>query len=122
VPQFAQGQAVLIDTSRRQDAGQLPDDATISGLRLGFPDGTPDAASLDAGLGLWIFLGDLVAPRAKVRLADLLAHGLERPLNLARTTGQVLRIVLVDRNAAWSHAAPSIQLVLLWQGSTASHS
>ena len=122
VPQFAQGRVVLIDTSLRQDAGRLPDDATISGLRLGFPEGAPDAAAVDAGLCLWVFLDDLVAPRARVSLSDLLAQGLQRPLNLARRRGQVLRIVLVDPNGSWSRRAPRIEIMLQWQGGMTSQS
>ncbi len=114
VPSFAAGEAILLDTSRAQDAARLPEEAVISRLELGFPDGAPDAARLDVGLSVWIFVEDLVSPRARVRLVDLLRQGLQRPLNLSRRSGQVVRITLVDPNGAWAQAAMRVRVLLAW--------
>jgi Ca-activated chloride channel family protein len=105
---------VLLDTSRPQDARTLPESATISRLQLRFPDGTPPVANVDPALAVWIFVDDPVSPRARVRVVDLLRQGLERPLNLSRGVGQLLRIVLVDPKGAWAQQTPQIELSLAW--------
>ena len=114
VPSFVAGEAVLFDTSRADDAKELPNDTLISRLEVGFPDGVPDASRLDAGLSLWIFVDDPVSPRARVRLVDVLRQGLQRPLNLSRKSGQAVRIVLVDPNGAWAQTAPRVTVSLAW--------
>jgi Ca-activated chloride channel family protein len=114
VPSFTGGEAVLFDSSRPEDAALLPETATFVRLRVEFPDGTPPADSLDAGLSLLLFVDDLAAPRARVRLADLVRHGGERPLNLRREAGQVVRLVLADLAGAWAAAAPALKVALSW--------
>lgn len=114
VPDFTDGKAVLFDSSRDADAGTLPDNATFSGLVVRFPDGAPDRRKLDRGLSLHIFVDDLSAPRAKVRLVDLLRKDGKRPLNLLRRAGQVVRIVLVDPAGVWAEDAPPIEVRLTW--------
>jgi Ca-activated chloride channel family protein len=57
---------------------------------------------------------DLASPRARVRLADLVRLGLERPLNIARSAGQVVKVVLADANGAWAVTAPEIAVTLVW--------
>jgi Ca-activated chloride channel family protein len=112
VPSFTGGEALLFDSNRDQTA--LPDWGTISRLRLSFPDGAPALESLDAGLSLLIFVDDLSAPRARARLVDLARQGGVRPLNLARQSGQTLRIVLADPAGVWSKSAPRIEVALDW--------
>lgn len=112
VPSFTGGEALLFDSNRDQTS--LPDWGTISRLRLSFPDGAPAPESLDAGLSLLIFVDDLSAPRARVRLVDIARQGGVRPLNLARQAGQALRIVLADASGAWSKNAPRIEVSLDW--------
>jgi Ca-activated chloride channel family protein len=58
---------------------------------------------------------DLASPRARVRLADLVRQRGERPLNLSRSPGQVLRLVLADPAAAWKDGAPTIEVALACQ-------
>src|SRR5262249_52358648 len=94
VPSFTGSEAVLLRSGRPGDAATLPATATFVRLRVEFPTGPPSADSLDAGLSLLLFVDDLAAPRARVRLADLVRHGGERPLNLRREAGQVVRLVL----------------------------
>jgi Ca-activated chloride channel family protein len=111
VPQFTAGEAVLFDSARPEDASRLPGDTTFTRLRVRLP-GAPAPADLDPELALLIFVEDLAAPRARVRLADLLRQGGERPLNLLRRAGQVVRIVLVDPSGAWAQSAPKLEVML----------
>ncbi|MDO9065884.1 MAG: hypothetical protein Q7U96_02220, partial [Chloroflexota bacterium] len=113
-PAFSGGEAVLLDTSRAQDAGKVPASGVLAKLVIQFPKGTPPAGSLDAGLYLLIFVDDLVSPRARVRLADLVRLGLERPLNIARSASQVVKVVLADANGAWAAKAPELAVTLVW--------
>jgi Ca-activated chloride channel family protein len=112
VPSFAAGEAVLFDSATGTGASPLPEQGTIVRLEVRFPDGAPPAGSLDAGLCLLIFADDLAAPRARVRLADLVRQRGERPLNLARSPGQVLRLVLADPAETWKQGAPTIEVAL----------
>jgi Ca-activated chloride channel family protein len=109
-PQLANGEAILFDSLR--DRAALPDRGTISRLTVRFPAGAPN--KLDAGLSLLIFVDDLSTPRARVRLADIMRQGGERPLNLLKLPGQVLRIVLMDAAGAWSHEVPQVEVALQW--------
>lgn len=113
-PVFTGGEAMLFDSAREQATPELPQQGTIARLMLRFPDGTPTQASLNAELTLLIFVDDLSAPRAKVRLRDLVRQGGSRPLNLARAPGQALRLVLADPTGVWSGSAPRIEISLDW--------
>jgi Ca-activated chloride channel family protein len=115
VPNLADGDAVLFDSSREEDASKLPKLAAMRRLVVRFPDGTPDYRNVDRGLSLLIFVGDLSSPRARVRLADLVRRHGERPLNLLRRPGQVVRIVLLDPAGVWTQRAPQIDVALGWQ-------
>ena len=113
-PKFSEGEAVLFDSSRDEDSDRLPEAATIRRLAVRLPDGTPDHRGLDRGLSLLIFVGDLSSPRARVRLADILRRRGERPLNLSKAPGQVVRIVLEDPAGVWTDGAPQIEVALGW--------
>ena len=63
-------------------------------------------------MAILIFVEDLAAPRARVRMADLLRQGGERPLNLAWSEGQPLRVVLLDPRGTWAQRAPTLELAL----------
>jgi Ca-activated chloride channel family protein len=115
VPQFVNGEAILFDSSLGQDASKLPDRVTINRLSVRFPDGTPPHGSLAPGLSLFIFVDDLSSPKAKSQLVDLVRQGGERPLNLLKLPGQVVRIVLVDPAGAWTSSAPAIEVALGWK-------
>jgi len=114
VPQFEDDAVVLFDSSREKDEGKVPPSATIRQIRVRFPDGDPDQRALDGGLSLLIFVGDLVSPRAAVGLADIVRRRGQRPLNLARAKGDIVRIVLHDRQGAWSKGAPQIEVAIVW--------
>ena len=77
-------------------------------VRLGGASGAP----VDPGLTIALYVDDLTAPRARVRLADLIRQGGERPLNVRHQPGQVVRIVLLDPNGAWAAGAPSLEVAL----------
>jgi Ca-activated chloride channel homolog len=112
VPRAVDGVALLFDSSRREDAERLRDGTTLVCLRVHFPEGAPDPAGLDTGLALLIFVDDLAQPRARVRLADLLRQGGERPLNLLRLPGQRVRIVLADPAGVWKDGGPPMEVAL----------
>jgi Ca-activated chloride channel family protein len=113
-PVFADGEAVLLDTARAEDDAKAPAAGVLTKLMIRFAKGTPPAASLDPGLCLLIFVDDLASPRARVRLADLARLGLERPLNIARSAGQVVKVVLADAGGVWAAEAPEIAVILVW--------
>jgi Ca-activated chloride channel homolog len=106
-PGLVDGEAVLFDSA---SSSQLPKEGTLTGITLRFPGGAPGA--LDPELALWIFVDDLAAPRARVRLADLVRQGGRRPLNLQWSAGSVVRITLVDPRSAWSAGAPKLEVGL----------
>jgi hypothetical protein len=112
VPELASGEAVLFDSSREEDADKLPGTAVLRRIEVRFPDGAPDHKTLDEGLSLLIFVGDLAAPRATVRLVDIVRRRGERPLNISRAAEEVVRIVLVDASGAWKGGAPRIKIAL----------
>jgi Ca-activated chloride channel family protein len=115
VPSFGQGEAILFDSARDQDGSRLPGPATFVRLEVRFPDGTPGAGSLDAQLCLLLFVDDPAVPRARVRLVDLVRQRGERPLNLSRAPGQLLRLVLVDPSGSWKQGAPRLEVTLTWR-------
>jgi Ca-activated chloride channel family protein len=108
-PTFAGHEAVLFDSTT--SPGRLPEGGTLSRLAVRFLDGSP-TGSIDPGLTLLLFVDDLTAPRARVRLADLLRQGGERPLNVRRQPGQIVRLVLQDANGAWVSSAPHLEVSL----------
>ena len=100
--------AVLFD-SATGDAGQF------TFLSVAFADGAITVESLDSELTVLLFVGDLAAPRARVRLADVLRQGGRRPLNLRRTVGQPVRLILADPSGTWSSGVPAMEFVLGWK-------
>jgi Ca-activated chloride channel family protein len=61
---------------------------------------------------LWLFVGDLASPRARVSLVDLVRQGGTRPLNLVRASGERVVLVLKDANGAWAQGAPAFAIAL----------
>lgn len=97
--------AVLYDAVTGE-AGQL----TFLSVALG--DGAISADVLDPELTLLLFVGDLAAPRARVKLVDVLRLGGRRPLNLRRDANQPVRLVLEDPAGAWRSGGPALEIVL----------
>jgi len=114
IPSFVAAEAVLFDSSRDEDAGRIVEAATIRLLEVRFPDGEPERGALDPGLALVVFVGDLASPRARMALVDLLRRRGQRPLNISKAKGDVVRIVLVDPQGAWKDGAPRIEVGLAW--------
>lgn len=109
VPAFAGGEAVLFDSA----GGQSPQTTIVlTRLRLRPTGGAIGPAALDPDLAILIYVGDLAAPRARVRLADLLRQGGERPLNLTWAAGQPLRVVLSDPQGSWAGRAPALEVTI----------
>lgn len=107
VPVLSQGEAVLFDSTQRDD---LPSGVTLTHIALQFDGPVPHP--IDRGIKLLIYVGDLAMPRATVRIADLVRVGNERPLNLRRRKDDVVRLVLRDPNGAWASGAPKFNLSL----------
>ena len=100
--------AVLFD-SASGDAGQF------TFLSVAFADKGITADALDPELTLLLFVGDLAAPRARVKLADVLRQGGRRPLNIRLAAGQPVRLTLADPSAAWKGGVPAMEIVLGWK-------
>jgi Ca-activated chloride channel family protein len=110
-PRFVGNRAILFDSAAVK-ADPLPAGVTLTGLEIAFAAAAP--ATLDPGLALEIYVDDLSAPRARVRLADMAQQGWRRPLNLRREAGQRVVIALQDRAGAWAAAAPELRVILRW--------
>jgi Ca-activated chloride channel family protein len=114
IPSFVGAEAVLFDSSRDEDAAMIAESATIRLIEVRFPDGEPERTALDPGLALVVFVGDLASPRARMALVDLLRRRGQRPLNVSKAKGDIVRIVLVDPQGAWKDGAPKIEVGLAW--------
>jgi Ca-activated chloride channel family protein len=79
-----------------------------------FPEKKLDPSSLNPGLELVIFVGDLASPRATVRLLDIVRRRGQRPLNLAKAERDVVRVILVDPQQVWKEGAPRMEIGLSW--------
>jgi Ca-activated chloride channel family protein len=110
----AGGQTVLFGSDQPGMESTLPDSARFSRLRVHFPDGAPLQKALDPRLTLLLYVDDLAAPRATVRLADLVRQGGMRPLNVTRRPGQIVRLVLDDPSGVWKAGGPHIVVTLEW--------
>ena len=111
VPTFAGGEAILFD-SACDGTAKIAAPLTIAAIAVRFADRTIDAARLDGELALTIFVDDLAAPRATVRLAEIMRQGGERPLNIAWRAGTILRVVLLDPRGVWAAGGPAIEVSL----------
>jgi Ca-activated chloride channel family protein len=104
--------AVLFDSARDAAAHPIPDSGRLTALALTVSGVTADA--IDRDLALVLYVGDPSAPRARVRLADVLRQGGRRPLNVRRDPGQDVRLVLEDPNDGWPSGVPALAIVLGW--------
>jgi Ca-activated chloride channel family protein len=111
-PTVSRGEAVLFD-STATGAATLPEATRFTRLRVEFAGAAPAADTLDPGLWLSLFVGDLAVPVARMRLADLVRLGGERPLNVTRSAGAPVRLVLSDPVGAWTSGAPAMKVTLV---------
>jgi Ca-activated chloride channel family protein len=84
-------------------------------LSVSFADKAITADSLDPELAVLLFVGDLAAPRARVKLADVLRQGSRRPLNIRVAAGETVRLTLADPSGVWAAGVPALEMVLGWK-------
>ena len=117
VPPFSGGRSMLFDSARGEDAGTLPD-RPVAWVRLSLqsPDPALQRAGLDPGLRLEIYVGDMSAPRASLRLLEMLGRQCDiTGVGIRPAAGERVALVLVDTNGAWTAGAPAIEIILLWE-------
>ncbi|MGE3269530.1 MAG: VWA domain-containing protein, partial [Chloroflexota bacterium] len=105
-PAFTDGEAVLFDS--QFDPERLSGLNRLSRLLVH----TNQGGDTDSGLVIALYVDDLAAPRARVRLEDVLRQGGERPLNIRLQTGQRVRLLLLDAAGAWAASAPALEVRL----------
>lgn len=103
--------AVLFDSDRDAAAHPIPATGRLAALTLVVTDPT---VTLDPDVAVAVYVGDPAAPRARVRVADVLRQGGRRPLNVRRDPGQNVRLVLEDPNGRWAGGVPGLRIVLNW--------
>ncbi len=103
--------AALFDSTQAKHP--LPQAATITGIRTRLVDAATQPQVNDRAIVLLLFVGDLAAPRAKIRLVDLLQQG-ARPLNVLRLAGQPVRMLLQDPNRALAESLLQIEITIEW--------
>lgn len=107
--QYAPADGAVLFDSASGDAGQF------TFLSIAFADKAVTAGTIDPELTLLLFVGDLAAPRARVKLADVLRQAGRRPLNLRRAANEPVRLTLEDPSGAWTGGAPAMEIVLGWK-------
>ncbi|HEV8003196.1 MAG TPA: VIT domain-containing protein [Planctomycetaceae bacterium] len=110
VPQFANGGAILFDSTNA--AVELDSPAVFSALQIEFPAGSPDLKTVGREMCLLFYVDDLSVPRARVRVIDILRSARTRPLNIHWQPGQAVRLELTDPAGAWRDAAPNVRVSL----------
>jgi Ca-activated chloride channel family protein len=108
-PRFVGSEAVLYDSSA--EPARLPARDRLARLVVRLAGGPP-SGPIDPGLAILLYVDDPTTPRARVRLADLIRQGGERPLNVRRRQGQLVRVVLLDPNGAWAGGAPPLEVAI----------
>jgi len=109
IPFFSKGEAILFDSSRKEQADKVPNTVILKKLECIIKDTISQTAT---GLYLLLYIEDPAVPRVKALIKDLLRHDGSRPLNIQRTNGELLKIVLVDPDGEWSTKAPALKLVV----------
>ena len=108
-PVFVKGQAILFDSLQEKKEKLFPDTVQLKRLELVIKDGVTIKGS---GLVLHIFVDDIVVPRVRVSLKDLMQNRGSRPLNIRRINGALIRLVLVDPEGEWAAKSPAIEVFL----------
>jgi hypothetical protein len=109
IPLFRNGEAVLFDSSQKEQAEKVPNSVVLKKLECIIEY---TISQTGTGLYLLLFIEDPAVPRVKIFIKDLLRHGGSRPLNIQRTHGELLKIILVDPDGEWSTKAPAMKLVV----------
>jgi len=113
VPRFGDAHWAVLYDSAHEAPDRLPPTARLGAMTVR-PTGRARARLGAEGVMLLLFVGDLAAPVARVRLSDVLQADGRRPLNVFRREGERVVLVLEDRDAAWAKDAPEIRVVLEW--------
>ena len=88
------------------------EEMTLRGVRASLQGG-PQAAEPADNLVLLIYVDDLTQASARVRLEDLLRMG-ERPLNLYKRAGALVRLELVDPEGSLDAVGIGLEVSLAW--------
>jgi Ca-activated chloride channel family protein len=88
------------------------EEMTLRGVRASLQGG-PQAAEPADDLVLLIYVDDLTQASARVRLEDLLRMG-ERPLNLYKRAGALVRLELVDPEGSLDAVGIGLKVSLAW--------
>jgi Ca-activated chloride channel family protein len=92
----------------------VPPTVRLTSLSLATRDPAATVDAVGPGLVILVFVGDMAAPRARVRVADLLRQG-GRPLNVQRSAGQDVRLVIDDPDGRWQAGVPALEVALGWE-------
>jgi Ca-activated chloride channel family protein len=114
-PELRDDGVALFDSDLEGDGRLLPaHGVTLTGVLVRFLDDAPEPGAIDARIALLLFVGDMAAPRARMRVRDIMRQGGERPLNVAVAAGEGVRLVLDDPAGAWAGRAPRLAVTLRW--------
>ena len=104
----AGGEAVLYDSADATDGGAALPAGLLSALIVRLAG---DGGALPHGTQLLLYVGDLAQPVARLDLAAAIAAGGRRPLNVRRTDGARVRLVLeLPPGATWPSAAGALDV------------
>ena len=103
--------AVLFDSTRDTLAAR----GRLTALSIATTDRSFTADAVGSELTLLVYVGDSTSPRARIRLADVLRQGGRRPLNVRRSPGEVLQLVLADPEGKWQTGVPAFELTISWE-------
>jgi len=109
IPVFMNGEAILFDSSRPEQTSKVPKTVVLKKLEFVIKDKITEPHTR---LYLLLYLGDTAVPRLKVLIKDMLQHNGSRPLNLQRTDGELLKIVLVDPDGEWTNQVSHVEMVI----------
>jgi len=110
IPVFNKKESVLFDSSLARDAKSIPEKIVLKKLKVKVKGKT---SPVGTGMSLLLYIGDLIVPRVKVSIKDLLQHQGVRPLNIRRMNGELLKIVLIDPDGEWEKNCPEIEVMIV---------
>ncbi|MCX6701261.1 MAG: VIT and VWA domain-containing protein, partial [Methanomicrobiales archaeon] len=89
-PQPLQGRCLIFDSTLPEHTGTLPETLVLRSLEFSFKEKDPVTST---GVVLLLYVGDPDVPRVRIRIKDLMDHHGVRPLNIQRTSCELLKIV-----------------------------
>lgn len=88
----------------------IPDYLTLRRLELTFLGTPPNPAELDRNTVLLLYCADEAVPASRIRIAELIRQGGQRPLNISWNKTQVLRLVIQDPSGILNYLECEIRL------------